>query len=60
MTAYAVTDWVSNIVGTMAEAIAEYETKLETLDITSGAIVISDILCLPRRGFQAYIIHLGA
>jgi len=57
MAAFKVTDWVGNIVGTLAEAAAEYETKLETLDSTTNPLIISGLMHLPRRGFQAYMVY---
>ena len=54
---YKVTDWVSEVVGTLAEATAAYETKLEDLDSTNNPLVRSGIIVLPRRGFQAFMVY---
>lgn len=57
MANYAVTDWVSDIFASLAEAAAAIETKLETLDSTNNTIRHIDIVHFGSSAFQAVIIY---
>jgi len=55
MANYAVNDWVSTE-GTVANVMAQLETKLETLDSTNDPVVLIDIVQLPNGLFVAVLI----